>query len=72
MTFHNCELEVLQDHISDHSPLMVSIMNKKILNRNQPRFKFLNNFVEDEEFVDIIKIIGVEKLMTGQCRYKIS
>lgn len=56
MKFPNCEVEVLPPYISDHSSLKVTmIFNNHAKNKIQPRFKFLNTIVEDEEFMDTIR-----------------
>jgi hypothetical protein len=55
INYPNCEVEVLNPHISDHSPLRVRLLDTNTgMNRYQTRFKFLNCVMERPEFLDMV------------------
>lgn len=46
LTYPNCDIKVLNNLISDHNPLGVNLQG---IHANQPRSKFLNNVVDQED-----------------------
>ncbi|CAI8597958.1 unnamed protein product [Vicia faba] len=57
--FHTCPnyiLEILKCHISDHSPLILSLPEfAPLAIRHQARFKFINNVVEHSDFKQVVE-----------------
>ncbi|XP_058783939.1 uncharacterized protein LOC131658687 [Vicia villosa] len=53
--FPNCEIEVLNSHISDHSPLRVKLDGTQQVAKHKQRFKFLNCVADHPEFLTTMK-----------------
>lgn len=54
LQYLDTDLEILNLHISYHSPLKLSIQNGNKMKRSRPRFKFLNCTGQDPNFMDIV------------------
>lgn len=55
LKFPNCETEVLNAYISDHSSLRVNLVGHNIGRiRQQPRLKFQNSVVGNYEFMEMV------------------
>lgn len=66
-TFPNSEIEVLNPHISDHSPLRINMDCKQPTRRIKHQFKFLNCVVDHLEFLSILKTNGFTMRMAHKC-----
>ncbi|XP_058765287.1 uncharacterized protein LOC131638757 [Vicia villosa] len=53
--FPESVIEVLNPHISDHSPLKVTLDRDRVFSRQRKRFQFLNCVIEKPEYMDTLK-----------------
>lgn len=57
MRYPDYDIEVLQAHISDHSPIRILMQGCQPRTQHiQARFHFMNNIVEKPELLEVVRI----------------
>ncbi|XP_058726600.1 uncharacterized protein LOC131597960 [Vicia villosa] len=68
--FQDSRIDVLNPHISDHSPLKVWMDRHNMISRQKRRFKFLNCVTEKPEFMEILRSNWQQEI-EGRPMYKL-
>lgn len=55
IAFPNSKVDVLNPHISDHSPLRLSMDTQLVFRKHRKTFTFLNCIVEHLDFLDTVR-----------------